>query len=112
MKARWKSLWTVPAASGASVPVGTGQKAGYIDKTGAFAIPPQYESAGPFSEGLAVLKGGKSKADAAWAIYGLLKDEDKELIVAAFIKGATLTEKGALTYWYNCKRKAKEAPAK
>jgi hypothetical protein len=63
-------------------------------------------------EGLAVLKGGKSKADAAWAIYGLLKDEDKELIVAAFIKGATLTEKGALTYWYNCKRKAKEAPAK
>jgi hypothetical protein len=64
-------------------------------------------------EGLAVLKDGKSKADAAWAIYGRLKDEDKDLIVAAFIKGATLTEKGALTYWYNCKRKAaKEAPAK
>lgn len=64
-------------------------------------------------EGLAVLKDGKSKADAAWAIYGRLKDEDKDLIVAAFMKGATLTEKGALTYWYNCKRKAaKEAPAK
>lgn len=64
-------------------------------------------------EGLAVLKGGKSKADAAWAIYGRLKDEDKDLIVAAFVKGATLTEKGALTYWYNCKRKAaKEVPAK
>lgn len=64
-------------------------------------------------EGLAVLKEGKSKADAAWAIYGRLKDEDKDLIVAAFIKGATLTEKGALTYWYNCKRKAaKEVPAK
>lgn len=63
-------------------------------------------------EGLAVLKDGKSKADAAWAIYGRLKDEDKELIVAAFIKGATLTEKGALTYWYNCrKREAKEAKA-
>src|SRR6185295_2658377 len=63
-------------------------------------------------EGQAVLKEGKSKADAAWAIYGRLKDEDKELIVAAFIKGATLTEKGALTYWYNCrKREAKEAKA-
>jgi hypothetical protein len=64
-------------------------------------------------EGRAVLKEGKSKADAAWAIYGKLKDEDKDLIVAAFTKGATLTEKGALTYWYNCKRRAaKEAPAK
>jgi len=66
-------------------------------------------------EGQAVLKDGKSKADAAWTIYGRLKDEDKELIVAAFVKGATLTEKGALTYWYNCrKRAAKEvkAPAK
>jgi pyruvate/2-oxoglutarate dehydrogenase complex dihydrolipoamide acyltransferase (E2) component len=64
-------------------------------------------------EGQAILKEGKSKADAAWAIYCRLKDEDKDLIVAAFIKGATLTEKGALTYWYNCKRRAaKEAPAK
>ena len=63
-------------------------------------------------EGQAVLKDGKSKADAAWAIYGRLKDEGKELIVAAFVKGATLTEKGALTYWYNCrKRAAKEAKA-
>lgn len=63
-------------------------------------------------EGQVVLKDGKSKADAAWAIYGRLKDEDKELIVAAFVKGATLTEKGALTYWYNCrKREAKEAKA-
>jgi len=61
-------------------------------------------------EGQAVIKDGKSKADAAWAIYGQLKDQGKELIVAAFIKGATLTEKGALTYWYNCrKRAAKEA---
>src|SRR6267154_2126288 len=51
-------------------------------------------------EGQAVIKDGKSKADAAWAIYGQLK----ELIVAAFIRGATLTEKGALTYWYNCRK--------
>src|SRR5579859_7266543 len=57
-------------------------------------------------EGLALIKDGKSKADAAWAIFGQLKDANKELIVAAFVKGATLTEKGALTYWYNCRRKA------
>lgn len=61
-------------------------------------------------EGQAVLKDGKSKADAAWAIYNRLKDEDKDLIVYAFIKGATLTGKGALTYWYNCRKRAtKEA---
>ena len=61
-------------------------------------------------EGQAVLKEGKSKADAAWSIYNRLKDEDKDLIVFAFIKGATLTEKGALTYWYNCRKRAtKEA---
>ncbi len=58
------------------------------------------------SKGLSIIKEGKSKADAARAIYGLLKDEEKETIVAAFVEGATLTEKGALTYWYNCRRKA------
>ena len=55
-------------------------------------------------KGQAILKEGKSKADAARAIYAALKDEDKDLIVAAFVEGATLTPKGALTYWYNCKR--------
>jgi hypothetical protein len=25
--------------------------------------------------------------------------------VAAFVEGASLTPKGALTYWYNCRRK-------
>ncbi|MHB1099609.1 MAG: hypothetical protein ACYCZR_08650 [Burkholderiales bacterium] len=60
-------------------------------------------------QGMALIKDGKSKADAARAIYDLLESQGKEVIVAAFIAGATLTEKGALTYWYNCKRKkAKE----
>ncbi len=63
--------------------------------------------------GQVLLKAGKTKAEAAWTIYQKLMDEDKDVIVAAFVKGASLTEKGALTYWYNCKRKAaKEAPAK
>ena len=56
------------------------------------------------AQGKALIKDGKSKADAAKAIYVLIKDEEKEVIVAAFVEGATLTEKGALTYWYNCKR--------
>lgn len=60
------------------------------------------------AQGQAIIKEGKSKADAARAIYAVLKDEDKDLIVAAFVKGATLTEKGALTYWYNCRRKAEK----
>ena len=34
------------------------------------------------------------------------RGEQKELIIAAFVSGATLTEKGAMTYWYNCRRKA------
>jgi hypothetical protein len=47
---------------------------------------------------LAVIKDNKSKADAARAIYALIKVEPKEVIVAAFVAGATLTENGALTY--------------
>lgn len=60
-------------------------------------------------DGKAIIKEGKTKADAARAIFGLLKDEPKEVIVAAFVEGATLTEKGALTYWYNCRRKIEKS---
>jgi predicted phage-related endonuclease len=57
-------------------------------------------------QGNVLIADGKSKADAARAMYAVIKDEPKEIIVAAFIEGAALTEKGALTYWYNCKRRA------
>jgi transcriptional/translational regulatory protein YebC/TACO1 len=63
-------------------------------------------------QGMALIKDGKSKADAARAIYDLLESQGKEVIVAAFIAGATLTAKGALTYWYNCKRKKEKGAAK
>jgi hypothetical protein len=63
-------------------------------------------------QGKALIKDGKSKADAARAIYALISDEEKDVIVAAFVQGATLTEKGALTYWYNCKRKAEKEAKK
>jgi hypothetical protein len=60
------------------------------------------------AKGLDIIKDGKSKADAAMVIYEALIAEDKEVVIAAFVKGATLTEKGAVTYFYNCRRKAKK----
>jgi hypothetical protein len=63
-------------------------------------------------KGKALIKEGKSKADAAMAIFEALKAEGKEVVIAAFVQGATLTEKGAVTYWYNCSRKSKKAAAK
>ncbi|OGT03097.1 MAG: hypothetical protein A2143_12590 [Gallionellales bacterium RBG_16_57_15] len=64
------------------------------------------------AKGKALIKEGKSKADAAMVIYEALKAEDKEVIAAAFVLGATLTEKGSVTYFYNCRRKSKKAAAK
>ncbi len=61
------------------------------------------------TKGKALIKDGKSKADAAMEIFAALKDEEKDVVIAAFVQGATLTEKGAVTYWYNCRRKAKKS---
>ncbi len=58
------------------------------------------------ADGKAIIKDGKTKVEAATAIYAKLKAADRETVVAAFVEGAGLTEKGALTYWYNCRRKA------
>jgi hypothetical protein len=60
------------------------------------------------TKGKALIKEGKSKAEAAMAIFVALKAEDKEVVIAAFVQGATLTPAGAVTYFYNCKRKAKK----
>ena len=61
------------------------------------------------AKGKALIKEGKSKAEAAMEIFTALKDEEKDVVIAAFVQGATLTEKGAVTYWYNCRRKAKKS---
>lgn len=59
---------------------------------------------------LAVLKGQEiiaadgTKADAARAIYEMIQSENKEVIIQAFRDGATVTEKGAPTYFYNVVR--------
>jgi hypothetical protein len=64
------------------------------------------------AKGKSLIKEGKSKADAAMEIFTMLKAEDKDTVIAAFVQGATLTEKGAVTYWYNCKRKSKKTLSK
>lgn len=61
------------------------------------------------AKGKAIIKEGKTKAEAAMVIFEGMAGEDKETVIAAFVQGATLTEKGAVTYWYNCCRKAKKA---
>jgi hypothetical protein len=57
------------------------------------------------AEGKTMLKDSKTKVQVATAMYAKLKGADRETVVAAFKEGAGLTEKGAVTYWYNCKRK-------
>lgn len=56
------------------------------------------------TKGLEVIASGGSKADAARAIYEIIKEESRDVIIKAFIEGATLTEKGSPTYYYNVKR--------
>ena len=60
------------------------------------------------AEGKALIDQGKTKVEAAMAIYAKIEEESQETIVKAFVDGATLTEKGALTYWYNCRRKVRK----
>ena len=57
------------------------------------------------ADGKAMIKDGKTKVEATTAMYAKLKNADRETAVAAFMEGAGLTEKGAVTYWYNCRRK-------
>ena len=49
-------------------------------------------------------KGGVTKAEVARAVYGLVKDEERDVIVQVFIEGCGLTPKGAMTYVYNVRR--------
>lgn len=56
------------------------------------------------TKGKEVISTGGSKADAARAIYEMIKSEVRDVIVQAFIDGANLTIKGAPTYFYNVKR--------
>ena len=58
--------------------------------------------------GRLLIEQGKPKIEAAMVIYEKLEELPQETVVKAFIDGANLTTKGALTYWYNCRRKLKK----
>ena len=57
------------------------------------------------SIGLKTLKDSGSKAAAARAIYDLIHMETRDVILQAFIDGATVTVKGAPTYYHTISRK-------
>ena len=49
-----------------------------------------------------------TKADVARKMFELIQDEKREVIAQAFVEGANLTPKGAMTYVYNIRRKMKK----
>ena len=49
-----------------------------------------------------------TKVEVASQMYELIHTEDREVIAMAFVEGANLTPKGAMTYFYNCRRKFKK----
>lgn len=55
---------------------------------------------------------GKNKVEAAIVMSQKPKGADRETVIAAFMEGADLTEKGSVTYWYNCQRKIVKSAAK
>ena len=57
------------------------------------------------SIGLKTLKDTGSKAAAARAIYDLIYMESRDVILQAFIHGATVTVRGAPTYYHTISRK-------
>jgi hypothetical protein len=59
------------------------------------------------ASGKALIGSGKPKIEAAMYIYVALLGHSQDDVVSAFIEGAALTPKGAVTYWYNCRRKHK-----
>ena len=62
-------------------------------------------------EGLTILTEGGSKAEAARAIFRLIHDEHREVVLRAFVEGADVTPKGSPTYYYNISRKFRKQKA-
>ena len=98
---------TLPAAKAATSETPATDKAAAVEPKKIDMSKQQIKDA--IAKGKALIKEGKSKADAAMEIFEALKAEEKDVVIAAFVQGATLTEKGAVTYWYNCRRKAKKS---
>ncbi len=70
--------------------------------------PVLYQQA--IAEGRQILADSGSKAAAARHIFELINSEPREVVLQAFIEGASVTPKGAPTYFYNISRKFKRKP--
>ncbi len=88
--------------------VGANEGALFVEavKLGQIDNAPLIEEA--VAAGRLLIEQGKPKIEAAMAIYEKLEQLSQETVVKAFIDGADLTTKGALTYWYNCRRKLRK----
>ena len=49
-----------------------------------------------------------TKAEVARKMYELIEDEDRSIVAMAFVEGANLTPKGAMTYVYNVRRQLRK----
>lgn len=72
--------------------------------------PTLYKQA--IAQGKQTLGEQKSKAAAARVIFQMLQDESRDVILQAFIEGASVTPKGSPTYFYNISRKLKRLKGK
>lgn len=52
---------------------------------------------------------GKTKVEVVRIMYPFIINEPPEVIWTAFVEGAGLTEKGAVTYWYNVRREQRKS---
>ena len=55
---------------------------------------------------------GKNQVEVSAHIYKLMKGQDRNAVVAAFVACARVTEKTGLKYWYKLRRKATKRDAK
>lgn len=63
-------------------------------------------------QGKSGIANGKTKVEVVRIMYPFIINEPPEVIWAAFVEGAGLTEKGAVTYWYNVRREVKKGKLK
>ena len=50
-----------------------------------------------------------TKVSVATQMFDLIHDESRKIVAKAFMEGANLTEKGSMTYYYNCRRKFRQS---
>lgn len=62
--------------------------------------------------GKAAIDSNQTKVDAVRKMYPHILEEEPEVIWRTFVDGAGLTEKGAVTYWYNVRRDHKKGKLK